>query len=135
MSLAASTSPVGVPANVVLIVDDDAAMLIMLELILAREGIRVVRAHDGKEALHCLKNVDLPDLILTDLNMAGMGGEEFLTRVKKDARTKKVPVIVISGVDDLEAKSTHLGENNEEALSSPSIPRRYSWRRLRPRNE
>lgn len=59
-------------------------------------------AHDGAEAVKCLskqgefQNAPRPDLILLDLNMPKMGGKEFLERVKQDAKTKSIPVIILT---------------------------------------
>lgn len=64
----------------------------------------LMMAEDGEEALEMLDdpNFDRPDLILLDLNMPGMDGFEFLTRVKAHAAHKTIPVIVLtsSGAHD-----------------------------------
>ncbi len=64
----------------------------------------LVMAEDGEEALEMLEDPDIsrPDLILLDLNMPGMDGMEFLTRIKAHAVHKTIPVIVLtsSGAPD-----------------------------------
>lgn len=80
----------------ILIVDDDASIGDMLEEMLAQEGYAVLRAYSGTEALLLLRE-NKPDLVLLDLMLPGLGGEDVLPYLKD------VPVIVMSakvGVDD-----------------------------------
>ena len=80
----------------ILIVDDDASIGDMLEEMLAQEGYAVLRAYSGTEALLLLRE-NKPDLVLLDLMLPGLGGEDELPYLKD------VPVIVMSakaGVDD-----------------------------------
>jgi CheY-like chemotaxis protein len=59
---------------------------------------------DGKQALAYLENtILLPDYIFLDVNMPIMGGVEFLQRVKKSDRFKKIPIIMYSTTKDHEA--------------------------------
>lgn len=79
----------------ILIIDDDPYIGNMLEEVLAKEGYRTVRAYSGTEALLLLSG-QRPDLILLDLMLPGLNGEEILPRMKG------IPVIVVSakaGVD------------------------------------
>ncbi len=80
----------------ILIVDDDASIGDMLEEMLTQEGYAVLRAYSGTEALLLLRE-NKPDLVLLDLMLPGLGGEDVLPYLKD------VPVIVMSakaGVDD-----------------------------------
>lgn len=80
----------------ILIVDDDEAIGNMLEEALAKTGYEVCRAYSGTEALLVLKTLK-PDLILLDLMLPGITGEDVLRNIRG------IPVIVISakiGVDD-----------------------------------
>lgn len=82
----------------ILIVDDDRyfrrSLLIELEL----EGYRVTEAQNATEAFHILeqnsKQEIAPDIVITDVRMPEMAGEEFVTRLKKGF--PKMPVLVIS---------------------------------------
>jgi len=67
---------------VVLVADDEKAMRDSCALVLGREGLEVVTASEGKAALETLGH-RLPDVIIVDLKMPGMSGEEFLTRAKE----------------------------------------------------
>lgn len=80
----------------ILIIDDDLSIGNMVEEILQKEGYSTMRAYSGTEALLILSS-DTPDLILLDLMLPGLNGEEILPKIKD------IPVIVVSakvGVDD-----------------------------------
>lgn len=80
----------------ILIIDDDLSIGNMVEEVLQKEGYSTMRAYSGTEALLILSS-DTPDLILLDLMLPGLNGEEILPKIKD------IPVIVVSakvGVDD-----------------------------------
>ena len=85
------------------IIDDDIYIGNMLEEALLREGYRVLRAYSGTEALMLLSKLR-PDLILLDLMLPGLSGEEVLPHIKD------IPVIVISAkVDSTDKVNLLLG--------------------------
>lgn len=78
------------------VIEDDVHIGEILEKALGREGYKVLRAYSGTEALYLLER-ETPDLVLLDLMLPGLSGEEVLTKIKG------IPVIVVSakvGVDD-----------------------------------
>ncbi|MDE5605046.1 MAG: response regulator transcription factor [Eubacterium sp.] len=80
----------------ILIVDDDLNIGNMLEEMLTAEGYAVLRAYSGTEAVMLL-SAQTPDLVLLDLMLPGLSGEEVLPKIKG------IPVIVVSakvGIDD-----------------------------------
>lgn len=79
----------------VLIVDDDEALRRTSGRMLVRLGYRVLEATDGVEALRVLDGPVAPDLILSDLSMAGMGGLELFHRVEE--RGDRRPFVFTSG--------------------------------------
>ena len=81
----------------ILIVDDDASIGNMLEEMLIKEGYAVLRAYSGTEALLLLRE-DKPDLVLLDLMLPGLSGEEVLPHFRD------IPVIVVSAKADVEDK-------------------------------
>jgi CheY-like chemotaxis protein len=93
----------------ILIVDNDLYMRSLIEMALDLEGLSVMTACDGQEALEMLKSGEMPNLILTDLNMPGMNGSEFFLQLRNNQKTKDVPVILVSGLNDLEEKSKAIG--------------------------
>lgn len=89
-------------AGNVLIVEDDVATREMLVSLLAVEGFHAVAAEDGLEALHVLRAIrhrapDVPCLILLDLSMPRMGGQEFRRAQLSDPSVSGVPMAIMSG--------------------------------------
>ena len=81
----------------ILIIDDDINIGNMLAEALEKEGYGVSRAYSGTEALFVLSCVK-PDLILLDLMLPGLNGEEVLPQIKE------IPVIVVSAKVDIDNK-------------------------------
>lgn len=82
-------------APVVLVVDDEPAVLDMVHDVLAEEGFTVMAATDGRSAL-ALAVQTQPDLVITDLMMPGMNGRTLCMHLAKDPRTKRTPVMLMS---------------------------------------
>ena len=93
----------------IMLVENDIELSTMITEILDGEGLNVLTATDGLDALRLLSDGHKPDLILTDLNMPGLGGAELLARLKRDDKICKVPVILVSGAEGIEAKTTEIG--------------------------
>ena len=93
----------------VLIVDDDADIRETIDMVLQGSGYHCCGARDGAEALECLKADPLPDVILLDMMMPGMNGQEFRSEQLKDARLAKVPVVLVSADDKANQKASVLG--------------------------
>lgn len=84
-------------ARMILIVDDQLDARAALSLILQAEGFSVVTAGDGEEALTWLRQGGAkPSVILLDLAMPVMGGEQFLTARDQDPQLNQIPVILFS---------------------------------------
>jgi CheY-like chemotaxis protein len=90
---------------VILLVEDDLADQKLIKISLRNEKIAndLYTVQTGEEGLDFLYHrgnysdgTPQPDLILLDLNMPGMGGKEFLRRVKKDERLKQIPVVILT---------------------------------------
>jgi CheY-like chemotaxis protein len=101
-------------AGHVLIVEDDADTREMLLALLASEGYYAVAAEDGLEALHVLRTVrhrapDVPCLVLLDLMMPRLGGQEFRRAQLGDPIVAQVPIAVMSGAADADARGETLG--------------------------
>jgi putative two-component system response regulator len=86
----------------VLVVDDAEANRLILEEIL-KDNYRILTAENGKAALEVLKATEvLPKIILLDLNMPVMSGQEMFEHVKADVNFKRIPVIFITAEEDSE---------------------------------
>lgn len=84
----------------VLSVDDSATIRKIIALTLGKEGIEVISAKDGLEAITLLTE-QRPDLILSDISMPNMGGYKLCSNIKKKERTKDIPVVMLSGKDGM----------------------------------
>lgn len=93
----------------ILIVDDELLIRYMLQKILREAGYRTEGAADGWECLKIAQAEEKPSLILLDYQMPGMTGLEVLSMLKKECTTQKIPVILISGTDNLEEIAKNLG--------------------------
>ena len=85
----------------VLIVDDDAFLSGIYATKLELEGFQVATARDGEEGLKAAMR-EKPDLILLDVLMPKLDGFEVLKRLKADADTKPIPVIMLTNLGQKE---------------------------------
>jgi adenylate cyclase len=105
----------------ILIVDDNAANRDLLARRLLREGYRVSVAESGASALALIATQGF-DLVLLDLMMPGMNGFEVLCRLKADAGTRHIPVIMISALDELDSTVRCIEAGAEDYLAKPFNP-------------
>ena len=82
-------------AATVLVADDDADILRVIELNLRLEGFEVVTARDGLDALTKAVTVS-PDLVLLDVQMPSLDGYTICARIRADARLAAIPVIMVT---------------------------------------
>ena len=81
----------------ILLVEDSRLLRIASERALVRAGYSVLSIADGERALSAAKE-RIPDLILLDMLLPNVGGQEVLRALKKDPATATIPVIVLSGL-------------------------------------
>ena len=92
-----------------MIVDDDAMIRSAFADALSDEGINVVTAENGLDALEKLRAGARPRLIFLDLMMPVMDGATFRLEQQKDASIAQIPVAVLSAADHLETRAAALG--------------------------
>jgi CheY-like chemotaxis protein len=92
----------GSPLKSVLLVDDSRFMRQANEKALARAGYDVVTASDGEEALR-MAHSKIPDLILLDMLLPRLGGQEVLQALRSDPVTASIPVVVLSSLPEKNA--------------------------------
>ena len=83
----------------VLTVDDSRTIRDMLRLALAGAGYRVVQAGDGVDGLAMLRD-EVPDAIITDINMPRLDGFGFIEEVRRDPRFRATPILVLTTESD-----------------------------------
>lgn len=81
----------------ILLAEDDKFISLAYKDGLTRAGFIVVHADDGKKALELAKK-EKPDIIMLDIIMPEMNGFEVLEAIKKDAKIKKIPVVILSNL-------------------------------------
>ncbi len=98
----------------ILIVDDDVHIGNVVQELLEKEGYSVLRAYSGTEAL-LLLSAQTPDLILLDLMLPGITGEEVLPQIKD----KGIPILVVSAKSDIDNKVGLLRSGAADYLTKP----------------
>lgn len=81
---------------VILVVDDDLPILLLMRNLLREFGFDTATAATGQEAIQTARS-RTPDLILLDLNMPGMSGDEVMRAMRSDVGLSSVPVLILSG--------------------------------------
>ena len=96
-----------------MVVDDSITVRRVTERFLQRNGMRVVTAKDGLDAISLLGD-NKPDVILLDIEMPRMDGYEFASHVRNDDRVADVPIIMITSRvgDKHRARAIELGVND-----------------------
>lgn len=96
----------------IMVIDDDISIGNMLEELLTREGYQVSRAYSGTEALLALQ-AHKPDLILLDLMLPGLNGEEILPQITE------IPTIIVSAKTDIDDKVELLLHGAADYVTKP----------------
>ena len=110
-----------VSRDLVLVVDDDEQMLKLIKRVLERAGFECVAVGDGQEAHEAA--VDWrPDIIVLDLMLGPTTGEQILTDLRKDFRTRLIPVIFLTVRSSLKDKVEHLLSGADDYITKPFIP-------------
>lgn len=97
----------------VLIIEDDQAIQKIYQTKLSQEGYQIIQAFDGQEGIEKAKT-ECPNLVILDLVLPKIDGFEVLKKIKKDKKTEKIPVIILSNLgqkEDLE-KGLSLGADD-----------------------
>jgi CheY-like chemotaxis protein len=131
----------------ILLIDDGRMLRLIHERALVKAGYEVTGASDGEEGLRMAREHS-PDLIVLDLMLPKIAGQDVLRTLKRDRRTRHIPIVVLSGLsranapkllhegaveyvekngDLLEAQSQALVKAVEVVLSNPNQLREIGW--------
>jgi PleD family two-component response regulator len=102
----------------VLIVDDERWNLEVLEAYFEGTGYKVIRASNGEEALSVLEKEPV-DLILLDVMMPGMDGYGVCKQIKRQERTRYVPVVMVTSLDSKSAKIVAIADGADDFITKP----------------
>ena len=102
----------------ILVVDDIEANVRLLEAKLSAEYYEVLTAYDGPTAL-ALAASEKPDIVLLDVMMPGMDGFQVCRRLKDDAETRHIPVVLVTALDGRSDRIAGLEAGADEFLTKP----------------
>ena len=106
----------------ILAVDDEPSILRLVTATLEAKGHEVLTADNGIEALAAARTRK-PDLILLDIMMPGMDGNEVRKRLQADAATKDIPIIHLSAVGDYQQQLEAFDEGTADYITKPFTPK------------
>jgi CheY-like chemotaxis protein len=90
------------PCRRVLLAEDDRALLELLTEYLELQGLEVTAVETGDAALRALGDKPPPDLVVLDIRMPGIPGDEVLRRMRADPELARIPVAAMTGMRDVE---------------------------------
>lgn len=106
----------------ILLVEDEPAILELLEFTLSPKGYKLRRAHDAAEARLAIRDA-LPDLIILDWMMPGESGVQLAKTLRADSRTKGLPIIMLTAKADEADKVSGLDAGADDYITKPFSPR------------
>ena len=106
----------------ILLVEDEPAILELLEFTLAPRGYKLQRATDASEARAAIRDA-LPDLVILDWMMPGESGMQLARALRADARTKALPIIMLTAKADESDKIIGLDAGADDYVTKPFSPR------------
>lgn len=102
----------------VLVVDDVAANVRLLEAKLSNEFYDVLTASDGEQAIQIAKT-ESPDIILLDVMMPGMDGFQVTRALKADPQTRLIPIVLVTALSDIKDRVEGLRAGADDFLTKP----------------
>ena len=102
----------------ILIVEDEPHVVRIMKLALEKNGYFVTVTHNGEQALEKLRE-ELPDLLITDINMPRMNGEVLCENIKKEFPDRKFPILVLTSKTEIEHREWTRKMDNTMFLEKP----------------
>ena len=111
----------------ILVVDDDAQTLDMVELVLKREGYTVIRAYSAAEALQTIEKTT-PDLFVIDAVLPEMDGLTLCRKLRAHSQTSNLPIIFVTGRESPYSVAEALNAGGDDYIRKPFAPRELTAR-------
>ena len=124
-SVPSSSQPPADSAGRVLVVEDDAVCRRVARHLLEQAGHEVVECVSGEEALGLLAVDEHIGLVVLDLGLPGMSGDEVLRRIRRSAATASLPVLVLTGSPDPDLEIRLIEEGADDYIRKPLEPKRF----------
>src|ERR1700748_12541 len=105
----------------ILIVDDDLSILKLLSFILSKEYEIVVK-NNGIDAFSWLEDGNIPELIISNLQMPYFDGQSFIKNVKISGLFRDIPIIMLSAAHDLDAQVSNMPFQVDAYMPKPFKP-------------
>lgn len=105
--------------SLVMVVDDDILATKAVVMLLQRHGYEMVSASSGAECLKMLADGTQPDVLVLDVKMPEMSGLDVCRTVKSDGRFRDMPIILLTGCDDMETRAAGMKLGVSEFLCKP----------------
>ena len=102
----------------ILIVEDEPHVIRVLKLALENNDFAIDVAHNGEQALEKL-NQNLPDLLITDINMPRMSGEALCKHIEEEMPDRKFPILVLTSKTEIEHREWTSSMKNTMFLEKP----------------
>jgi len=106
--------------EIVLVVDDEVQVLQLLKRVLERAGFETITIDDGRAA-HDAAVEWRPDIILLDLMLGSTTGDQVLAELRKDFRTRLIPVVFLTVRSSIKDKVEHLMAGADDYVTKPFI--------------
>ncbi|HEV2413712.1 MAG TPA: response regulator [Candidatus Dormibacteraeota bacterium] len=107
--------------DIALVVDDDEQVLRLVKRVLERAGFECIPVSNG-HAAHDAAVEWRPDIILLDLMVGDITGDEIMAQLREDFRTRLIPVVFLTIRDSLKDKVEHLMSGADDYVTKPFIP-------------
>jgi two-component system, OmpR family, phosphate regulon response regulator PhoB len=117
-----STNLNGEPSSRVLVVEDEPDIAALIAYQLTRAGFRVETASSGTEAMTAISRT-IPDLLVLDRMVPEVSGDEVLRRLRKEAATRTVPVLMLTAKREQDDRIEGLEMGADDYLTKPFSPR------------
>ena len=106
----------------ILVIEDEPDILEVIQYNIEREGHKVIACRDGEQGLSRIRTEN-PDLVILDLMLPGMDGNEVCQQVKADSVTRAIPIIMLTAKSEESDVVLGLGLGADDYITKPFSPR------------